>query len=66
MAFVARRAAAGTPDRHRCRLHAAERHRDAASRATIETYLQRTKTTLWVEHAFAANAKLKKSPGDYE
>jgi glyoxylase-like metal-dependent hydrolase (beta-lactamase superfamily II) len=37
-----------------------------ASRAMIEEYLQKTKTTLWIEHDFAANAKLKKSPGYYE
>ena len=38
----------------------------AASRVTIEAYLQKTKTALWIEHDFAANAKLKKSPGYYE
>jgi N-acyl homoserine lactone hydrolase len=38
----------------------------AASRASIEAYLQKTKTTLWIEHDFAANAKLKKSPAYYE
>jgi glyoxylase-like metal-dependent hydrolase (beta-lactamase superfamily II) len=38
----------------------------AASRARIEEYLQKTKTELWIEHDFAANAKLKKSPAYYE
>ena len=38
----------------------------AASRTMIEEYLRRTKTTLWIEHDFAANAKLKKSPAYYE
>src|SRR5262245_8733647 len=38
----------------------------AASRVTIEAYLERTKTDLWIEHDFAANAKLKKSPAFYE
>ncbi len=38
----------------------------AASRTMIEEYLQRTKTTLWIEHDFAANARLKKSPAYYE
>jgi N-acyl homoserine lactone hydrolase len=38
----------------------------AASRVKIEDYLQKTKTTLWIEHDFAANAKLKKSPDYYE
>src|SRR5262245_56950330 len=33
----------------------------AASRAMIEDYLRKTKTTIWIEHDFAANAKLKKS-----
>ena len=38
----------------------------AASRTRIEQYLQKTKTTLWIEHDTAANAKLKKSPGYYD
>jgi N-acyl homoserine lactone hydrolase len=38
----------------------------AASRVTIEEYLQRTKTALWIEHDFGANARLKKSPGYYD
>ncbi len=38
----------------------------AASRVMIEEYLQRTKTALWIEHDFVANAKLKKSPAFYD
>jgi N-acyl homoserine lactone hydrolase len=38
----------------------------AASRVMIEEYLQRTKTAIWIEHDFVANAKLKKSPAYYE
>jgi N-acyl homoserine lactone hydrolase len=38
----------------------------AASRVTIEEYLQKTQTDLWIEHDFVANAKLKKSPAFYE
>ena len=38
----------------------------AASRVTIEEYLQKTGTMLWIEHDFVANAKLKKSPSYYE
>ena len=38
----------------------------AASRTMIEAYLRRTKTTLWIEHDFAANARLRKSPAYYE
>mgnify|MGYP001501799443 CR=1 FL=1 len=38
----------------------------AASRETIEEYLQKTKTVLWIEHDFVADAKLKKSPAYYE
>jgi glyoxylase-like metal-dependent hydrolase (beta-lactamase superfamily II) len=38
----------------------------AASRTMIEAYLQKTKTTLWIEHDFNANAKLKKSPAYYD
>ena len=38
----------------------------AASRVTIEEYLQKTTTDLWIEHDCVANAKLKKSPAFYE
>lgn len=38
----------------------------AASRAAIEEYLTKTKTMLWIEHDFTANAKLKKAPAYYE
>ncbi len=38
----------------------------AASRVMIEEYLRRTKTEIWVEHDFVANAKLKKAPGYYD
>jgi glyoxylase-like metal-dependent hydrolase (beta-lactamase superfamily II) len=38
----------------------------ATSRVTIEEYLQKTGTMLWIEHDFVANAKLKKSPSYYE
>jgi len=38
----------------------------AASRAMIEEYLTKTKTTIWIEHDFGANAKLKKSPAYYD
>jgi len=38
----------------------------AASRVTIEEYLAKTKTALWIQHDFGANAKLKKSPAFYE
>ena len=38
----------------------------AASRVMIEEYLKRTKTEIWIEHDFVANAKLKKSPAFYE
>ena len=38
----------------------------AASRTRIEEYLKKTKTELWIEHDFRANAKLKKSPDYYE
>ena len=37
-----------------------------ASRAMIEEYIKKTNTQLWIEHDFAANAKLKKSPQYYE
>jgi len=37
-----------------------------ASRAMIEDYVKKTNTQLWIEHDFAANAKLKKSPKYYE
>jgi hypothetical protein len=38
----------------------------AASRVMIEEYLRRTKTEIWIEHDFVANAKLKKSPAYYD
>src|SRR5580765_2366076 len=38
----------------------------AASRTMIEEYLRKTKTTLWIEHDFGANARLKKSPAFYD
>jgi glyoxylase-like metal-dependent hydrolase (beta-lactamase superfamily II) len=38
----------------------------AASRAMIEEYLKKTNTSIWIEHEWAANAKLKKSPAYYE
>jgi N-acyl homoserine lactone hydrolase len=38
----------------------------AASRVMIEEYLQKTKTAIWIEHDFLANARLKKAPAFYE
>ena len=38
----------------------------AASRERIEAYLKATQAALWIEHDFAANAKLKKSPEFYD
>ena len=38
----------------------------AASRMMIEEYLRKTKTALWIEHDFNANARLKKSPAYYD
>ena len=38
----------------------------AASRAMIEEYLKKTKTDIWIEHDFVANAKLRKSPAFYD
>lgn len=38
----------------------------AASRARIEQYLAATKARIWIEHEWAAIAKLKKSPEYYE
>jgi len=38
----------------------------AASRAMIEEYLKRTKTAIWIQHDYRANATLKKSPAFYE
>jgi len=37
-----------------------------ASRVAIEEYLQKTGTALWIEHDFAANARLRKAPAYYE
>ena len=38
----------------------------AASRKMIEEYVRKTRTDLWIEHDFRANAALKKSPAYYE
>lgn len=38
----------------------------AASRERIDEYLKETGAALWIEHDFAANAKLKKSPAFYD
>jgi glyoxylase-like metal-dependent hydrolase (beta-lactamase superfamily II) len=38
----------------------------AASRGMIEDYLQKTKTAIWIEHDFTANARLRKSPEFYD
>jgi glyoxylase-like metal-dependent hydrolase (beta-lactamase superfamily II) len=38
----------------------------AASRERIEAYLLSTKAALWIEHDFAANAKLKRPPAYYD
>jgi len=38
----------------------------ADSRVMIEEYAKKTNTTIWIEHEWAANAKLKKSPAYYE
>jgi len=38
----------------------------AASRTMIENYVTKTKTAIWIEHDFGANAKLKKSPAFYD
>ena len=38
----------------------------AASRARIEDYLKATKAAIWIEHEWAANAKLKKAPQYYD
>jgi glyoxylase-like metal-dependent hydrolase (beta-lactamase superfamily II) len=38
----------------------------AASRTMIEEYLRRTRTEIWIEHDFVANAKLKKAPDYYD
>jgi N-acyl homoserine lactone hydrolase len=37
-----------------------------ASRAKVEEFLKTSHAQLWIEHDFAANAKLKKSPAYYE
>jgi N-acyl homoserine lactone hydrolase len=42
------------------------REQSLASRAMIEGYVKKTNTQLWIEHDFAANEKLKKSPNYYE
>lgn len=43
-----------------------DKEQSLASRAMIEAYVKKTNTQLWIEHDFAANAKLKKSPQYYD
>jgi N-acyl homoserine lactone hydrolase len=42
------------------------REQTAASRAAIEAFLKKTGAQLWIQHDFAANAKLKKAPAYYD
>jgi hypothetical protein len=37
-----------------------------ASRAAIEAFLKQSGAQLWIQHDFAGNAKLKKSPAFYD
>jgi glyoxylase-like metal-dependent hydrolase (beta-lactamase superfamily II) len=37
-----------------------------ASRAAVEAFLRQTGAQLWIQHDYAANAKLKKAPDFYE
>ena len=37
-----------------------------ATRAAIDAFLKKMGAQLWIQHDFAANAKLKKSPGYYD
>ena len=37
-----------------------------STRTTVETFLKKTSAQLWIQHDFAANAKLKKSPAYYD
>lgn len=43
-----------------------DKQQSMASRAAIEAYVKKTGTQLWIEHDYAANATLKKSPDYYE
>jgi N-acyl homoserine lactone hydrolase len=38
----------------------------AASRASIDAFLKKSKAEMWIEHDLATNARLKKSPSYYE
>ena len=38
----------------------------SATRAAIDAFLKRTGAQLWIQHDFAANAKLEKSPSYYD
>ena len=38
----------------------------AASRMVIEAFLKKTGAQLWIQHDYAANAKLRKAPEFYE
>ena len=46
--------------------HLAHAIGDLSPLYTDEEYVKKTHTSLWIEHEWAANAKLKKSPAYYE
>ena len=46
--------------------NAGNKEQTIASRAMIDDYIKKTNTQLWIEHDFAGNAKLRKSPQYYE
>ncbi|MEP7309894.1 MAG: N-acyl homoserine lactonase family protein [Acidobacteriota bacterium] len=43
-----------------------DKQQTAASRAELEGFLKKTGASLWIEHDFVANAKMKKAPAFYE
>lgn len=43
-----------------------DKEQSLASRAKIEAFLKQSGAQLWIEHDYAANAKLKKAPAYYE
>jgi len=43
-----------------------DKQQTAASRAELEGFLKKTGASLWIEHDFVANARMKKAPAFYE
>jgi glyoxylase-like metal-dependent hydrolase (beta-lactamase superfamily II) len=51
---------------HRVPTFDADPKQTAASRTALDAFLAKEKAQLWIQHDFAATAKMKKAPAYYE